>query len=73
MSALLGYVNNAINSGSRTVTVPPEIVAQSSEEELEEARKLSRAVVSILAGQREGGTIDRRKRLDQFLSTGSPA
>jgi FAD/FMN-containing dehydrogenase len=40
MSALLGYVNNALNSGTRTVTVPPEIVAQATEEELEEARKL---------------------------------
>ena len=40
MSALLGYINNSLNSGARTITVPPDIVAQSSEAELEEARKL---------------------------------
>lgn len=40
MSALLGYVKNSLNSGARVITVPAEIIKQSTEAELEEARKL---------------------------------
>lgn len=36
----------------------------------EEARRLSHAIVSTLAGPREAGTIDRKKRLDQHLTEG---
>lgn len=36
----------------------------------EEARKLAHSIVSILAGPRAAGVIDRKKRLDQHLTKG---
>ncbi|MFO7674897.1 MAG: hypothetical protein R6X12_01060 [bacterium] len=56
MSALLGYVNNSLNSGAREITVPAEIVAESSEAELEEARKLcARNGIKLVLRQRRSG------------------
>lgn len=40
MSALIGYIRNSMNSGATTITVPAEIVAEATKEELEEARQL---------------------------------
>jgi hypothetical protein len=40
MSALLGYINNSLNSGARTIVVPAAILDDASDEEKEEARRL---------------------------------
>jgi hypothetical protein len=40
MSSLLGYVKNSLNSGAKTIVVPASILAEASDEEKEEARRL---------------------------------
>jgi hypothetical protein len=40
VSSLLGYVNNSLNSGAKTIVVPAEILEEASDEEKEEARRL---------------------------------
>ena len=48
MSSLLGYVNNSLNTGAKTIVVPAEILEEASDEEKEEARRNTRSTARLI-------------------------